>query len=425
MSSGGGRASLASGLLKGLIVLSCIGSTAFERGISALLDATLGQSVSSRALFEYERVYQWIVSSGDRELVPRHTAVVDLAADGSAKPGLHRICEQRAVVADVLRRVAEARPTAIVLDKFFLPDACDPGDPGTDALRSAMAAITTHTPVVVGRAIETSAIGEDGVEVDTEEILAPALAFPGADPGRLREGVVNIAEDWRRAALVFWARTGEADTEGRPVWGKMHSLALAAALAHENDELSSARLRGMVEEGREPFVSFSPPNALRLVTPEQLRSDPAARERLEGRVVVIGETQPAFDLHDTPFGRVAGFRLQASYVEALIDGRVYHPAPWWVAFGLAAVYGGGILALTQRVRWHRARRLAAVLALTASTFVAAWLAARLFGVYIGPFALGPMGIVGVVAGLAADSAAQHLERFRPPPSTSPAKEETA
>jgi len=423
LSASSRRASLAGGLVKGLIVLSCVGATAFERSFSSLLDATLGQSASSRALFEYERVYQWIVSSGERELVPRHTAIVDLAADGSAKPGLHRICEQRAVVADVLRRVAEARPTVVVLDKFFLPDACEADDPGTAALRAALAEVTARTPVVVGRAIETTALGEDGVEVEIEERLAPALAFPDADPERLREGVVNVSEDWRRAALVFWARTGETDDAGRPLWGKLPSLALAAALAHEQGELSSARLRRMVAEGREPYVSFSPPNALRLVTPQQLRDDPAAVQRLAGRVVVIGETQPAFDVHDTPFGRVAGFRLQASYVEALIDGRVFHPAPWWLAFGLAAVYGGGILTLTQRVRWHRAQRLAGVLALTASTFVAAWLAARLFGVYIGPFALGPMGLVGVVAGLAADSAAQHLERFRPP--AAPVKENAA
>ena len=52
---------------------------------------------------------------------------------------------------------------------------------------------------------------------------------------------------------------------------------------------------------------------------------PRVRSLVRGKVVIIGEDVPDIDRHKTVVGDVAGFVLQADYVESLLDNRLIHP----------------------------------------------------------------------------------------------------
>jgi hypothetical protein len=50
------------------------------------------------------------------------------------------------------------------------------------------------------------------------------------------------------------------------------------------------------------------------------------RPRLRSRVIIIGQDSSS-DVHQAPVGIMAGYLLQANYVEALLDDRVVFPTP--------------------------------------------------------------------------------------------------
>ncbi len=52
----------------------------------------------------------------------------------------------------------------------------------------------------------------------------------------------------------------------------------------------------------------------------------------------FGVSDNPHDLLNTPVGRLAGYVLQANYIEALLDARAYRPIGFWLTCGLSLLW---------------------------------------------------------------------------------------
>jgi len=104
---------------------------------------------------------------------------------------------------------------------------------------------------------------------------------------------------------------------------------------------------------------------------------------LRGRIVIVGETGVDVDHHDTSvIGRVPGTVVQANYVEALLDGRLFVPAPSWIDYVVGFLVFMALEASLRGRNWWLS--LAKVALVVGGTFLALSFTARELGYYIDP-----------------------------------------
>jgi hypothetical protein len=234
--------------------------------------------------------YQGILAR-PRDPIPRYTAVVEIDPEhdlGSVSN--HEICKQRIMITALLRKVAAALPSVIVIDKFFGLGSCT--DEVNSALARAISDISASLPVIVGRRVV-----EDG------QYLLASLPLSGA-----QEAVVNVDLDTRKLPLKWRIFPSEADMERSRglVWRE--TLALKAAELYERGQLldQHPRLRTLLDPVQHPYISFLERNQFkhfrywagyvlcgREVHPrEDATTCPAWASELKalsGKIVLIGE----------------------------------------------------------------------------------------------------------------------------------------
>jgi CHASE2 domain len=364
--------------------------------------------------------YQWLVTASPRKPRLHYVRVVMLRP--WKEPGEvmgQNLCGergQRAFTASLLRKLEGAHPAIIVLDKWYAPSSCPPGDPGTGQLREAIAEVSRNIPIVLGLNADTESDIEKrsrqtlsrlkGKGFRSDQLLAvPRLRFEESNAsGRISYGVVTLNYDVRKIPLT-WPVYGSENEVGRQGYPEMMaSLALAAAR-----EYDPQAAKGLT---RHPFTSFLSERELRPYSAIDLicgrpgsggssdwrtclsgHGDRQALADLQCRVVIVGEDNPDLDFYETPIGGMPGVSLQANYVESLLDDRYLRPASTLVIWALSA----GWFALIEAVfHWFSSRPLHAVwVALGVTAFLAMLLyvvAVVNLGFYL---ALWPTGVVAV------------------------------
>jgi CHASE2 domain-containing sensor protein len=132
---------------------------------------------------------------------------------------------------------------------------------------------------------------------------------------------------------------GTMSVDGR---GRVDSFALAIAkatnaslIAPDGTYYGSYIPQGVFEKQHNIFSA------------QQVLNARVERSQLLGEAVIVGGHWHTFasgrgdltDLHDTPAGeKIVGALVHANFVEALLDGRTYHPTPEWVLPALAIFF---------------------------------------------------------------------------------------
>jgi CHASE2 domain-containing sensor protein len=328
----------------GSFVLACLLVFLFELYVEHALqpkpDETEPQpeSLLAAPLFGLSGFYQRLVTGGPRKPVQKFTALVDtLDREDKYYARLtgytYNPCDRRPALAKLLRKIAQASPSVIVLDYSFRSQECPP-DRRTDALLKAVADVSLTTPVVIGLRIDRSS-----------RQLESALSFRQFPRPLLNEGLIEFDPDTKKLPLKWKVRENcvSGSTELRAV----ETLSLTVARAFDPDlERRYERLSGFLgakeEDAVHPYVSFLRPDQMPLTPAGALlcgpnyKDDragraatcekfPKALAALRGKIVVVGASD-ADDRHLSPIGNVHGFILQANYIEALLDQRYFTPA---------------------------------------------------------------------------------------------------
>ena len=171
------------------------------------------------------------------------------------------------------------------------------------------------------------------------------------------------------------------------------------------------RLRHFLAQGKQPFIAFlqsgqflvahhyaseilCDPHAAK---PGDWRDCKAPHRPLVGdfrnRVVLVGENNPDADQHSSVIGHVAGFYLQANYIEALLDDRLYDPGGPWLHYGFAFLFLFALEAILTISEPDPVRAVTLIAALLLVTGLLFYLVFLCFGVYFDPL---PVSLTAVL-----------------------------
>jgi len=312
----------------GVFVVACI----LALGADTWLDRELGSGDSNgldRLAFGFSGLYQDIVAQ-PRDPMPRYTAVIEI--DPDRDPGsisLHDICGQRKMMTVLLRKVAAALPSVIVIDKFF-GQGSNCSEEVNSSLASAISEISGKLSVVVGRRVD-----------EESRYMLPSLALSGA-----QEAIVNLDPDTRKLPLKWqiFATKDDMQRNGGMVWRE--TLALKAAEVYEKGQLLDRhpRLKRLLDPVQHPYISFLEKDQFKpfqfwagyVLCGREVKAGEDAivcpgwspeLKVLSGKVVLIGEVSRDEDVHSTVIGQIPGMYVQANYIEALLDDRYFQGTP--------------------------------------------------------------------------------------------------
>jgi CHASE2 domain-containing sensor protein/class 3 adenylate cyclase len=312
-------------LFAAVFLVACVLTFGFELWV----DRTIAESPGvAQAAFTFSGIYQKIVAA-PRNPIPHYTAVVEIDPERDpGSVGLQDLCRQRKMMAVLIRRLAAAMPSVIVIDKFFSETVC-PNDINPDLI-AVMTEVNAKVPVVVGRKVVT----------DGTYMQASLLSGLG-----LREAIVNIDPDTRKLPLKWEVFRNKDDMEHDRGMVWRETLALTAAQAYEKGklEVEHPHLAKLLNPVKNPYISFldiqqfKPYRYLagfvlcgRDVRPgeDAIACQGSASElgALSGKIVLIGENSDQ-DIQTTVVGRIPGVYLQANFIEALLDDRYYEGVP--------------------------------------------------------------------------------------------------
>lgn len=382
--------------------LTCALVAFLEHEFESIIDSDEYPGVV-QTVFGLTGLYQWLVT-GVHFPYPRYTAIVAIDSDKEPKiPNNHQICSQRKVIGELIGRVHAASPAVIAVDKYFgTRYECAE----TDDLRKAIESASRDTVVIVGRRVDDHVVS---TKAGDRNFLLPSVNFGKQSP-RFQEAVVNIDPDTRKIPLrweVYESKEQAEQSTAAPEWH--NTLALQAALAYPGRLLQkNRRISSFIERSENPFTSFLKEDDFEPILAGQMLSGAVPgstskgrpseplpqdlRQRFAGRVVLIGEIDPDIDDHLTVVGRMSGLLLQANYIEALLDDRVFRPVRLLdYVFGFAILVGLEVTLIVFRAKeiWLAL----ALVGLLGFSFFVLLLLVKLFGLYVDP---APLSIVPVM-----------------------------
>jgi CHASE2 domain-containing sensor protein len=374
---------------------ACIVAFFLERAADWLVEKDAHEtSQVAQSVFDVGKVYEGLVTAGPRSSISRYTTIVEIDPDPFKDPlavGYTSLCRQRAFIASLLEAVAKANPAVIVLDKYFDSSKCT-GDEkereDTDKLKRALCLLAPQVPVVWG----VDATPSEGPSRGAETILVPPCAA-----SLFHLAVVNLDRDTRRLPL-HWTKASK-DVKQRTIDG--WSLALQTAQQFDPNILNkNRRLNTMVNRAENPYIGFLKTDQFTalyasevLCLSEDHKKDDqcnklpprTARLRdLSHQIVVIGERTEREDNHNSIIGEVPGFYLQANYIEALLDNRLFRPVHPLInyALGLLIFAAFEYILISYSKKWWLALILIVILLLV--TVLVLYLAVVHLGYYLNP-----------------------------------------
>lgn len=346
------------GLLRvvGYIALA-LASVVLERGEQ--LFSFMHYNECNRIELTVKMLYQRFATAAHRKPRPHFVTLVVLSQASEPHDVLANPCKKREFASELLRRIAEAGPSMIVLDFWYPPDSCaGPQDTArTRKLQEAVKDVSTTTPIVV--AIDSQTEHELQLRGDAQlpelkragftsadQILSPAVHFDGKD---VHYGLARFNCDTRRLPLFWQVYISREDVWANAPRQRLPSLAYIAASTY--DAQLPSLLSQINTNDEHPFTSFIPVHDFKVINSIDIlcgrrlgaeedwkacsSSPNAVVEVLRGsKIVLVGERTEQ-DHHNTVMGDMPGYALHANYIEALLDDRYFRPVPFLLEWALS------------------------------------------------------------------------------------------
>ncbi|AJY65821.1 CHASE2 domain-containing protein [Burkholderia glumae] len=343
-------------------------------GVAAVLAGVAWQSTASIDRLIYDHLL------AARRLAP-DPAIVVVEIDNPSLERLGRWPWPRSVHAQLLERLAQARPAAVVYDVLFTE-----ASPDDAQLAAALARVPTWLPVLLGPenaagaraltlpvpplAARAAGMGHINFEVDPDGIVR-SVALTESDGRRdwpqlmlaVARGITRAAAPAAGAALAA-SEAGPSRQGATPAGAMPHASRFAASLPGGRYLIPFSR-------GTPAYSSCSLADVLAGKVPDAA---------LRGKVIVVGVTAAGlYDRFATPisgeFGPLPGVYLHANVLDMLLTGRAISPVSrGWLCLAslppLAALLAGILLLSPRR---------ALLLALSVAALSVAGSAALLYG----------------------------------------------
>ncbi|MFO0689887.1 MAG: CHASE2 domain-containing protein [Myxococcota bacterium] len=315
------------GLAAGAVALVLVGLVGRLGGLEAAELALLDRFVRAEARAETRGTAQGEAAGGDSPVVVVAFGEADFARHGHPLPDLR--------LAALLERLAELGASAIGVDLYRSAPASASAEAvaGFEALAQAVAA---HPQIVMTELLPS-----------LEAPGLPAPAFAPAEQVGFNNMLVDPGRVVRRGWLYSWADDGTAHVSLGLRLASLHLSANGIGIGPDPRQPEHVRI------GPTPLAPLEANDGLYVgldaggfQIPLDFRRDPARfetlsldallegrvpRERIEGRVVVVGTDAPSvkddFDSPLAPDGIVKGLRLHAQLADQLIRAGVLGDAP--------------------------------------------------------------------------------------------------
>ncbi|ABQ71077.1 integral membrane sensor signal transduction histidine kinase [Rhizorhabdus wittichii RW1] len=293
-------------------------------------------------------VYDNVLTASGR---PPPDDILIVAIDNRSLQAIGRWPWPRAIHAQALDRLAEARPRAIGYDVLFVEPSAD------DAL---LAAAVRRTPTYLPMVIDVP--GTDGAPYD--------IALPA---GPLEDAAAGIAQVNLHFGDDRVIRTAYLEEGG----GGRSWLQLSALMAGLKPEGGAGRERNGLWQARPVLIPYGgAAGHVSTISFVDLLDGRVPAELIRGRQVLIGATADGMgDSYPTPTSgatsQMAGVEIQAQLLDALLRGEAITPAPrsWTLWLALCALWAMlvGFLRLSPRANANLS--LALVVALPLLSFL--------------------------------------------------------
>jgi CHASE2 domain-containing sensor protein len=330
-------------------------------------------SAMTESLFDINRWYQARVTAGRGKPNPKETVVVAITANSEGQFA-QNICMRRLLIARLLDFLPQANPAAIVIGEFF--------DKEVECFKQGYADANEQVQAAVAKASEAIPVAIASKVPEDKNFVVEGIPFAGK---LLVSGLGNRDDDHRRIQLHRWAYPNQQDADsGRRLIEPRRGICVGSTDHTEQDADSGRKfekddwqptlhlvaalakrpslyvdypfLKEMDCSDTSPYTSFAEANnpnlnddstRLPVYTPGRLLcgrdikdlndlkkwvadAQPANLRPFGGKVVVIGHFQNWEGFHETVLGRMQPVILLANYIESLLAGRLFWPAPWWV-----------------------------------------------------------------------------------------------
>lgn len=315
-------------------------------------------------VFSSDYIYQATLRASDTHEAQR-VALILINLPGTADA----VCDRRVTESQILRQLREIRPKLIVLDYWLDPQSCLKSS-ATRELLDELQVTSAHIPIVIAQGTYTEGDLKSRFPsvfrqtqrcglVQNEVVTMPYLPVSA----RITSGLATLNADNRKVPIswpaypsikVFGVNCEPFESRRELRWTNGLSIAAAEAYGQHYDRATLNRVEeikrmcsGSKSDCRHPFSSFlneenfiilsandldnpieEQTQIAKSPTEERLKYNREAA-KLRDKVVIIGFESGDEDMHDTVIGKVRGAVLQAEYVEAILDGRIFMPIRWW------------------------------------------------------------------------------------------------
>jgi CHASE2 domain-containing sensor protein len=286
----------------------------------------------------------------------------------------HRLPLKRTYLAKLLRKVDEGQPALIGLDfnlRSPVVDGSRREHPDyareTQDLIDAVRDVSRRQPVVLPATFRHTPAG----------LVLDSAVYTGADwrPGHVSIGHILPPPDMRRVPV----------TERMADETRLYSFAAAIAEA-----LDPAAVEPFKDSDTPPVSTFLPAADFPVLSSRAVlaASEEQLRRALRAKVVILGaawnerafQLPPQIDQHLTPIGYLGGAYVQANWVEALLDSRVYPQLDRVLAIALEALLSLAV-AVVFALRIGALHKLAWILGLCLGGMLLGYLLLQNLGVY--------------------------------------------
>jgi CHASE2 domain-containing sensor protein len=285
-----------------------------------------------------------------------------------------RIPVKRTYLAKLLRKLGGAQPALVGIDLVLRSPAVDGSlrehpdySRETQNLIDAIRDVSRRLPIVLPATFRHTPAG----------LVLDAAVYSGADftPGEVRIGHILPPSDMRRLPV----------TQRMADQSRLYSFAAAIA-----ETLDPAAVRPFKDDDALPVSTFMPEAEFPVISSRAVlaASDEQLRRTLRSKAVILGaawnerafQLPPRVDQHLTPIGSMGEAYVQANWVEALLDSRVYPQLDRVLAIALEALLSFAV-AVVFALRIGALHKLGWTLALCLGAMLLGYLLLQNLGVY--------------------------------------------